>query len=627
MLDFNSDNDILIYSKGELYEKAKELPLSPGVYLMKDKNGKIIYVGKSKALKNRVSQYFSDSDKHSVKTEKMVSCVCNFDIMLTHTETEALTLENQLIKLHTPKFNIKLKDDRNYPYIKVSMGEAYPRLSVVRKRQPLDKAKYFGPYSGTGVAYSILRTAQKTFGIPSCKKEFPRDIGKRPCLNYQIGQCCGLCTGKISRSEYRAVFSEVNAFLNGSFGDVKRSLEQKMEFASENMMFESAARYRDRIYSLNKLWERQRVVASPGVERDVIALYSDEISSCLAIFYVRNGSVIDNERFIFGADQIIDGDSITGFLLELYQKREYIPRSIILDLKVNEDDLTALSELLKERAGYNVEIKIPQKGDSKALCRMVYENAKEYALQYRSKTEKDNDTLIKLAQLLRLEVVPENIEAFDISNYGNENITGGMIRYEDRGFKKSAYRTYKITSSATQDDYASMREAVRRRFLHTEEEFPDLLLIDGGVGHVGVVKKVLCEMNVDIPVFGMVKDSYHKTRALTDGEREISIAREQSVFQLIYGIQEEVHRYTVSRMTNSKRRTLKTSSLTKISGIGSVKAKALLGAFGGINGVKNADKNSLMLVKGISEKDAENIISYFEKLHDKSTRGSEADED
>lgn len=611
MLDLNSENDIKIYTKSELHEKAKQLPLSPGVYLMKDKNGKIIYVGKSKALKNRVSQYFSDSDKHSIKTEKMVSCVCNFDIMLTHTETEALSLENQLIKLHTPKFNIKLKDDRNYPYIKVSMGDAYPRLYVVRKRVPLDRAKYYGPYSGTGVAYSILRTAQKTFGIPSCKKEFPRDIGKRPCLNYQIGQCCGLCTGKISKSDYRAIFSEVNSFLNGSFNDVKEALLQKMEFASENMLFEAAARYRDRIYSLDKLWEKQRVVASPDVERDVVALYSDEISSCLAIFYVRNGSVIDNERFIFGADQIIDSDTLTGFLFDLYQKREYIPKSILLDFDVDEENLLALSEMLKERAGYSVQIKIPQKGDSKAICTMVYENAKEYSLQYRNQTEKENDTLIKLASMLKLEVVPEKIEAFDISNYGSENITGGMIRFEDGGFKKSAYRTYKITSTEIQDDYASMYEAVKRRFLHTEEEFPDLLLIDGGTGHVGVAKKALSEINVDIPVFGMIKDQYHKTRALTDGVCEISIAREQSVFQLIYSIQEEVHRYTVSRMTNAKRKTLKTSSLTKINGIGDTKAKALLSAFGGLAGVKNASKESLAAVKGISKKDAENIISYF----------------
>ncbi len=613
MLDFGSENDIVIYTKSELYEKAKELPLTPGVYLMKDKNGKIIYVGKSKALKNRVSQYFSGSDKHSVKTERMVSCVCNFDIMLTHTETEALSLENQLIKLHTPKFNIKLKDDRNYPYIKVSMGEAYPRLSVVRKRQSSDRAKYFGPYSGTGVAYSILRTAQKTFGIPSCKKEFPKDIGKRPCLNYQIGQCCGLCTGKIPKEEYRAVFSEVNAFLNGSFGDVKKSLEEKMEFASESLMFEAAARYRDRIYSLDKLWEKQRVVASPDVERDIVALYSDEISSCLAVFYVRNGSVIDNERFIFGADQIIDDDTLTGFLFDLYQKREYIPKDILLDFRIDDENLSALSELLKSRAGYSVQIRTPQKGDSKALCRMVYDNAKEYALEYRKKTEKENDTLIRLAQMLCLEVVPDKIEAFDISNYGDENITAGMIRFENGNFRKSGYRTYKITSSKTQDDYASMKEAVTRRFLHTELEFPDLLLIDGGTGHVGVVKKALDEINVSLPVFGMVKDSYHKTRALTDGECEISIARDQAVFQLIYGIQEEVHRYTVSRMTNAKRKTLKTSSLTRIPGIGPAKAKALLGALGGIAGVKSADEKTLEAIPGISSKDAENIISYFKQ--------------
>ncbi len=601
-------------SKSELREKANELPLSPGVYLMKDRNGSIIYVGKSKALKNRVSQYFQDTDKHSVKTDTMVSRVANFEVMLTHTEIEALNLENKLIKLYTPKFNIKLKDDRSYPYIKVSMGESFPRLSVVRKRIAGDRAKYFGPYSGTGVAYSIMNTVQKAFGIPSCKKSFPKDIGKtRPCLNYQIGQCCGLCTGEISKESYRAIFNDVISFLSGAFGEVKRSLEQKMNFASDSLLFEAAARYRDRIYSLEKLWEKQRVVASPDVERDIIAIYTDDISSCLAIFYVRNGAVIDNESFIFGADQIIDEGALTGFLYDLYQRREYIPKDILFDFPLGNENTELLSSMLKEKTGYTVRLRFPQKGDSKALCEMVRENAKEYALQNLRKEERDNETLITLAGLLKLEVVPEKIEAFDISNFGNENITAGMIRWENGSFKKSGYRTYKITSTKSQDDYASMKEAVKRRFLHNELEFPDLLLIDGGVGHVGVANEALSELGVVIPTFGMVKDDYHKTRALTDGENEISIAREQAVFRLIYQIQEEVHRYTVSRMTNAKRKTLKTSSLNEIPGIGPTKAKNLLLYFRGLGGVKAAGRDEFLKVKGITERNAEDILGFFKK--------------
>lgn len=592
-----------------LKDKASRLPLCPGVYLMKDKGGKIIYVGKSKALKNRVMSYFTDLDSHTVKTSHLVSTIRDFEVMLTTTEMEALALENRLIKLHTPKFNIKLKDGKSYPYIKVTMNEEYPRILVDRKRVN-DGARYFGPYSGMATAYDIVNTARKTFGIPDCKRSFPKDIGKmRPCLNYQIGLCSGPCTGKISVEEYRKIFADVLPFLGGSISAVKKSLTEQMEFASENMMYETAALNRDRIKSLTKLWDKQKVVAAPNVEQDVISLYTDETTSAIAVFYIRSGAVTDKECFVYGADMIIDADALASFIFELYRIREYIPKEILLDYPITDDDLTALSELLTEKAGRKVTIRLPEKGNLKQLCDMVRQNAKEYAKQYNTKLEKESDTLIRLAQLLSLEVVPEKIEAFDISNYGNENITAGKVRLENGKFIKSAYRTYKISGS--QDDYASMTEAVRRRFSHTEDEFPDLLLLDGGKTHVGVIKPVLAEMGIDIPVFGMVKDEYHKTRALTTEDEEISIAREQPVFLLIYKLQEEVHRYTISRMTGAKRKTLKRSSLQNISGIGPSKAKTLLNAFGGLNGVKNASYEDLTAVKGISSKDAEQIIKYF----------------
>ena len=593
----------------QLKEKASRLPLCPGVYLMKDKGGKIIYVGKSKALKNRVLSYFTDLDSHTVKTAHLVSNIRDFEVILTTTEIEALALENRLIKLHTPKFNIKLKDGKSYPYIKVTMNEEYPRILVDRKRVN-DGARYFGPYSGMSVAYDIVNTARKTFGIPDCKRSFPKDIGKaRPCLNYQIGLCSGPCTGKISAEEYRMIFSDVLPFLGGSIDAVKRSLTEQMEFAAENMMYESAALNRDRIRSLSKLWDKQKVVAAPNVEQDVISLYTDETTSAIAVFYIRSGAVTDKECFVYGADMIIDSEALASFIFELYRIREYVPKEILLDFPLTEDDLIALSELLSEKAGRKVTIRLPEKGNLKQLCDMVRQNAKEYAKQYNTKVEKESDTLIRLAQLLSLEVVPEKIEAFDISNYGNENITAGKVRIENGKFVKSAYRTYKISGS--QDDYASMIEAVRRRFSHIEDEFPDLLLLDGGKTHVGVIKPVLEEMGIDIPVFGMVKDEYHKTRALTTENEEISIAREQPVFLLIYKLQEEVHRYTVSRMTGAKRKTLKRSSLQNISGIGPSKAKALLSAFGGLNGVKNASYDELCAVKGVTKKDAEEIIKYF----------------
>ena len=578
---------------------------------MKDKSGRIIYVGKSKALKNRVSSYFTDVDGHNVKTSRLVQCIYDFDIMLTTTEIEALALENQLIKLHTPKFNIRLKDGKSYPYIKVTLNEEYPRIIVDRKRSN-DGARYFGPYSGISTAYAIVNTARKAFGIPDCKRQFPKDIGKiRPCLNYQIGLCCGLCTGKISPEEYRKTISEALPFLGGAFDEVKNTLNMQMEYAAENLMFEAAALCRDRLKALSKLWEKQKVVAAPHVEQDVFALYSDERSTAISAFYIRHGAVSDSEGFTFGADRIIDTDALISFLFELYRIREYIPKEILLDFPMDKDELEALSSLLSEKAGHKVNIRLPEKGNLKQLCAMVRKNAVELAEQYNVKNEKESDTLIRLAQLLSLEVIPEHIEAFDISNIGNENITAGKIRIENGKFVKAAYRTFKIEGS--QNDYASMSEAVRRRFSHTEDEYPDLLLIDGGKTHVSTVKDVLDEMGIDIPVFGMVKDDYHKTRALTTDCEEISIAREQPVFLLIYKIQEEVHRFTVSRMSSAKRKTLKKSSLEAINGIGPAKAKALLSAFGGLKGVKDADFEALTNVKGITDTDAQNIIDHFKR--------------
>ncbi len=598
----------------ELRKRANELPLSPGVYLMKDKNDKIIYVGKSKVLKNRVSQYFRETGHDDYKTQRMVSNVDHFDYMLTHTEIEALSLENRLIKLHKPKYNILLKDDKSYPYIKVTTGEDYPRLQLVRKRST-DRAKYFGPYSGAGVAYSIIRTAQRSFGIPRCNKQFPRDIGKtRPCLYYQLGQCKGVCTGRISKEDYKETVKDLTSFLSGSFGQVKESLQKKMMYASDNLLFEIAAGYRDSIKELDTLWQKQKVVGAPDAEYDIFALYSDDLSSCLCVFYVRDGCVIDSEKFIFGADQIIDDSAIVSFLTELYTMREYVPKNILFDFHIEEDAKELLESFLGENAGYRVHIKFPERGDLKSLCNMVYDNARQYAGQYKADTERDNKTLIKLASMLSLEVVPERIEAYDISNFGSDNITGGMISVVKGKFNRRDYRTYKIRSTQnTPDDYMSMRETIERRLSHTEQTYPDLILLDGGKGHVSVIKQLLWELGIDIPVFGMVKDSFHKTRALTTEDEEISIAREQAVFQFIYKIQEEVHRFTVKTMSNAKSKTLTRSSLEDIQGIGQGKAKKLLAHFKTIKAIKSAGVDELAAVKGISAKDAEAIFQYYNK--------------
>ncbi len=603
-----TDDEIIAYLRG----KAASLPLSPGVYLMKDAGGKIIYVGKSSALKNRVTSYFTDIAHHSVKTFRLVQNIRDFDYMLTGTEMEALALENRLIKLHSPKFNIKLKDAKSYPYIKLTVKDDYPRISVVRRRLD-DGARYFGPYSGTGVAYGIVNTVRGAFGIPDCRRSFPKDIGTRPCLNYEVRKCCGLCTGNVSREEYRALFREVSAFLGGSFSAVRRDLTAKMEEAAENLMFENAAVYRDRLASLERLWEKQRVVGAPGDERDVLSVYSEEKGSCICVFYVRNGSVTDSECFAFGADRIIDQEALISFLYGLYTVREYIPPEVITDFPLDSGGKNITSAFLTEKAGRNVSVRIPEKGKLRSLCEVVKSNAEEYLKKKNASYEKNETTLVRLSQLLGLEVVPEIIEAYDISNYGSENITAGKVLYRDGKPDKSGYRTYKIRSSDGQDDYLSMREAVLRRLEHTEEEYPDLILLDGGRGHVSVIRELLSEKNVHIPVFGMVKDEFHKTRELTDDEKYISIAHEQPVFLLIYGIQEEVHRYTVSRMTGAKRKTLKRSVLEEIRGIGQAKAKKLLAHFGGLGGVSGATEEELREVGGVTAADARAVKEFFKK--------------
>ncbi len=603
-----------------LREKANGLPFTPGVYLMQDKNGKIIYVGKSKVLKNRVSQYFHDHAAHSVKTARMVSNVWDFNYILCDSEMEALTLENSLIKLHTPKYNIRLKDDKNYPYIRISMQEDYPHISMVRKRTG-DGAKYFGPYSSAQAVAKILMTIRKTFRIAGCKKEFPRDIGRgRPCIYAQIGQCCAPCTGRVSSEEYKEIFRDVIAMLRGSFEDVKRQLEEKMETAAEHLEFEAAAVYRDRIESLSKLRQKQKVVASPDTEQDIIGIYRGDTCSSIAVFYVRAGCLVDNEHFIFGADQILNDDSITAFLSEFYTMREFIPREVLLGFSQDEEEIAALSAFLSHKAGHRITVRIPERGDGRKLCEMAASNAEQNAKQYHAESEKDNKTLVKLASMLHLEVVPERIEAYDISNLGSEHITAGMIVCENGKFIKKDYRTFSIRETVgAPDDYASMREALSRRLayiLHPTgsgfgEVPPDLILLDGGVGHVSTIRALLAELGLDIPVMGMVKDEFHKTRALTDGEREINIAREQSVFVYIYKIQEEVHRYSVSRMMGAKKKTLRTSSLEVIDGVGPAKAKALLSHFGSLSAIREAEEAALAEAPGISKTVAAAIYTHF----------------
>lgn len=597
-----------------LREKAAALPLSPGVYIMKDKGGKVIYVGKSRALKNRVSQYFHENAGHGPKTEMMTSHIHDFDYILCDTEIEALTLENSLIKLYHPRYNIKLKDDKSYPYLKATVGEEFPRFLMTRKRES-EKAKYFGPYTSTATVYGIISALQKTFGLPSCKKHFPKDRGRvKNCVYRQLG-CIAPCDPEVSPEAYREAFMQAVSFLSGNYEAIIRSLTEKMEFAAENLAFEAAAAYRDRIRSVQKLEEKQKVVASPDTERDIIAWHVGDPVSAICVFYIRSGKLIDTELFYFSGGEILDSSAIVSFMLELYTRREYIPKEINPADILTPEDAEVLTALLTEKAGYKVSVRTPFKGETRRLCDMARENAAMRSLEYAKSSEKSEKSLVRLASLCGLETIPERIEAFDISNFGDEAITAGMVVYENAKPKKNDYRLFSIRSTEHRDDYASMREAVSRHAAHLADEgakIPDLILIDGGENHRNIAVQALQEAGYpDIPVFGMVKDEYHKTRALVGEMGEISIASKQSVYTLIYNIQEEVHRFTISKMSNKKRKTQKISSLEDIEGIGKARAQALLTHFGGLAGVKKASSEELQAIRGVTPEIAENIIHHF----------------
>lgn len=608
-----------------LHAEAMMLPERPGVYIMRDSGDKIIYVGKSRNLKNRVSQYFGINEKN-IKTERMVSAVRRFECIYCDTEIEALTLENTLIKQHTPRYNIKLKDAKSYPFIKLT-AEDYPRLTMTRKRLD-DGARYFGPYSGTQSVFSVISLMNKTFGLCSCKKRFPRDFGKiRPCINYQMGYCPGVCTGRVSIEDYAERVNTVAEVLRGNTFSVKKRLEADMLNYAESEQFEAAARCRDAIEALGKLSQKQKAVASPGTDRDVVGIYEDNAITMLCILRIRDGLLNDKLEFPLAGDVIADDSAMISLLFEHYRMTEDVPDRLLLGFDCSSTEMLSLAESMSLLHKRKVDVSKPVIGDNKKLCELASENAKQAAMKYLRDNEKNDEAAIELASLLSLEVVPYRIEAYDVSNIGSEHITAGMIVSEEGKFAKNEYRSFKIASTCGQDDYGALRETLLRRLKYLLSEnteskqnpsfasTPDLILLDGGANHLSVALDVMYELGITIPVAGMVKDEFHKTRALVvhDGEAfcEINIARSRNVYVFVYKIQEEVHRYSIGRMTQAKRKTVKTSSLTKIEGIGPAKAKALLAAFGGYNGVKNASPDALKAVKGINSTDILRIRAFF----------------
>ena len=599
-----------------LRDKANSLPSVPGVYIMKDEGGNVIYVGKSKKLKNRVTSYFVGTG-HTLKTAKMVSLVEDFDYIVCKTEIEALTLENVLIKKHTPKYNIRLKDSKSYPYIKVT-AEEYPKLIVTRERRS-DRAHYFGPYQGASSAHAALEAIMKVFSLATCKRSFPRDIGKeRPCIYKDMGRCIAPCTGKVTGEEYRELVRAAERVLSGNAREAKEALRVDMERAAEMLEFERAAALRDSIAALDRLSEKQKVVADEKVNRDVFAVYISDAVGVLAMLSIRGGALINKNEFILSAADPASPEETVSLIAAHYDVSGNIPREVMLGFDVSDDERELLSEYLSLETKYKVAVRVPERGDGRALCDMALENAKESARKYRLEWEREDKNIKRLAELLGLPELPKRIEAYDISNIGNENIVASMVVYADGKLKKSDYRVFNIKTTDGADDYGSMREALTRRLSHIGDgsaslgETPDLILVDGGEAHVGVAKSVLEQLSLDIAVFGMVKDDHHKTRALTDGNSDISIAREFDMYAFIYNLQEEAHRFAVKTSQGAKIKTMTHSTLERIEGIGPAKARALLSAMP-LARIRRATVDELLTVRGISKTDAERIYKYFEE--------------
>ena len=599
-----------------LRKKAATLPLSPGVYLMRDREGVVIYVGKSRKLKNRVSSYFVGSG-HSVKTARMVSRVADFDYILCDGEMEALTLENTLIKQHSPKYNVKLKDAKSYPYIKISRGD-YPTLTVTRERKD-DHARYFGPYQSSATAHEALDAVKRVFSLPTCRRSFPEEIGKeRPCIYDQMGRCVAPCRNGVSAEEYRALVKCAGWVLEGNVADTERELTEQMTRAAEREEYEIAAKYRDRIKALHRLSDKQKVVGDASVSRDVFALSEDDLVGVFAVLNVRGGKLLNKNEYLFSAGEIAESNDATGLLLRYYSEIGDYPREVLTDFPLDPEDCAVLSELFTREAGRSVTVRTPKRGELRDLCDMAQTNARQRADRYRAESAKQEGTLVSLASLLGLEVLPERIEAYDISNLGSEHITASMAVFQNGQPKRSDYRTFKIKTTDGVDDYGAMREALIRRLAHIGDgspslgETPDLILLDGGIGHVRAGRAALeTAGRTDIPIFGMIKDDFHKTRAMTDGENEISFAKKHEVFVLIYRIQEEAHRIAVTAVMNAKSKTLTRSSLEMIPGIGPAKAKRLLAAFGSLRALSAADEETIAQVNGVSKKDAQAVFDHF----------------
>lgn len=606
-----------------LREKAMKLPLSPGVYIMKNKQGHIIYIGKAKALKNRVSQYFGSDKNHQEKVRRMVSNVEDFDYILTSNEFEALVLECSLIKQHTPKYNILLKDDKGYSYIRVS-NESWPKITAVLQKND-DNATYIGPYTSSWYVRNAVDEARKIFKLPSCTKSFPRDFGKsRPCLNYYIKQCSAPCRGKISQKEYKEAVDEAVSFLTNGSPTSTALLTQRMNEAAEKLEFELAARLRDRINAIKRMSDKQTVVAARVEQQDVISLMREGDDACFAVLRFDEGRLFDKEDFLL-SDIGEPTAARTEFITRYYSMRDRIPPRIVIDGEI--DDAELMEQWLTEKAGRRVKFHTPQKGEQLRLLEMCKANAAEKLAQSRGHLGSDTSALDELAKLLGLEKAPEFIESYDISNLAGSDNVAGMVVFKNGRPYKSSYRKFKIKGFVGQDDYASMAEVIERRLDEYEKNkesgegfgrLPDLILLDGGKGQVAAVRAVLQRKGYSrIPLFGMVKDDKHRTRAITGDGGEIAINSKRSAFTLVSTIQDEVHRFAVGYHHATRKKKAFSSSLTDIPGVGETRAKSLLKFFKTVKRIKEADIEELMNAPSMNRPTAEAIYNYYRQEDNK----------
>jgi excinuclease ABC subunit C len=611
-------------------EELKKLPDKPGVYLMKDNRGDIIYVGKAISLKKRVRQYFQASRSKPPKVEAMVKNIAEFEYILTDNEVEALILEANLIKKHKPKYNVLLRDDKQYPYIKVTTNEKYPRVMKTRKVKK-DGAKYFGPYVSNSAVNDTLEIIRDLYPIRTCKLNLEKDLKKhRPCLNYHINKCLGVCQGNISHDEYMNIIDEIIMFLNGKEDKLIEVIEEKMRIAAKNLDFESAAKYRDRIRSLKHILEQQKVVSTTLVHQDIIGMAVGIDEACVQIFFVRTGKLIGREHFIItGTEGMERKEILSSFIKQFYFGASYIPKEILIEEEL--DDINVISKWLAQKRGSKVHIKVPKRGEKNLLMEMVRKNALETLKQnsdrIKRKMEEGKAAITELANILDLDETPKRIEAFDISNIQGVESVGSMVVFEDGLDKKSDYRRFKIKSISGPNDYGSMEEVIYRRFRRGIEErqlikenkvsienfsvFPDLIMVDGGKGQVNAAQRVLKSFNIDIPVCGLVKDDFHKTRGIIYNNEEVKLPSNSKSFKLITRIQDEAHRFAITYHRSLMDKKMYKSVLDDIKGIGKKRKIALLKTFGSIDKIREASIEELATVEGMNKSAAEAVYNFF----------------